>query len=282
MQSDMRRIFNGLMYREGVNSTAAIQTLPLHERILNYFRRIFGDKLKYILYILLWLMFCGYALLIQRTEYEIWNYHETINNNNNTTSIPGDNTQPILPPGDVTTTKTKAKSSRLDASWIAFGIIMITWCILLLVLRYIRYVNASVMQRRQQDQLRFIDQLRRTDMPGLATRLRLALMQRDFNGDDYEILQELDDLRSPTRSHGANELHIHRLPLQTLSAADFQVQEGEAPLGNCNICLGPYEIGDEVRTILCMHKFHKDCIDPWLRTKNICPICKYQAAETNN
>jgi len=42
----------------------------------------------------------------------------------------------------------------------------------------------------------------------------------------------------------------------------------------CAVCLAPYEKGDQVRTILCMHAFHVECIDPWLREHSTCPICK--------
>jgi hypothetical protein len=40
------------------------------------------------------------------------------------------------------------------------------------------------------------------------------------------------------------------------------------------VCLAPYEAGDRVRTILCLHSYHADCIDPWLRLHGDCPICK--------
>ena len=45
----------------------------------------------------------------------------------------------------------------------------------------------------------------------------------------------------------------------------------------CPICLEPYRMGDQVRTVPCFHSFHTECIDPWLRQQAICPICKYTA-----
>jgi E3 ubiquitin-protein ligase DOA10 len=44
---------------------------------------------------------------------------------------------------------------------------------------------------------------------------------------------------------------------------------------NCSICLASYDIGDNIRTIPCLHYFHKDCIDTWLKSNSACPICKY-------
>ncbi|CAO3569083.1 unnamed protein product [Mortierella alpina] len=57
--------------------------------------------------------------------------------------------------------------------------------------------------------------------------------------------------------------------------------EKELPFANanaqtmCAICLGEYEVGDQVRTLPCYHQYHLACIDPWLLTvASFCPICK--------
>ena len=42
----------------------------------------------------------------------------------------------------------------------------------------------------------------------------------------------------------------------------------------CTICLSTFEEGQSIRTIMCLHQFHKDCIDPWLKKEGTCPICK--------
>lgn len=41
------------------------------------------------------------------------------------------------------------------------------------------------------------------------------------------------------------------------------------------MCLGKVEEGEVVKRLpLCLHLFHKECIDPWLRKNATCPICR--------
>ncbi|KZO95511.1 hypothetical protein CALVIDRAFT_515779 [Calocera viscosa TUFC12733] len=56
-------------------------------------------------------------------------------------------------------------------------------------------------------------------------------------------------------------------------------QSSDPSLGHetCPICLTPFEEGDEVRVLPCngQHRFHKDCVDPWLlQLATSCPLCR--------
>ncbi len=41
----------------------------------------------------------------------------------------------------------------------------------------------------------------------------------------------------------------------------------------CSICLGWYEQGDELRILPCLHHFHRECADHWLKITATCPLC---------
>lgn len=43
----------------------------------------------------------------------------------------------------------------------------------------------------------------------------------------------------------------------------------------CNICLVPFQDGDNLKILQCLHTFHSKCIGEWLSRKSICPECNF-------
>lgn len=46
----------------------------------------------------------------------------------------------------------------------------------------------------------------------------------------------------------------------------------------CAICQCDFENDEEVRILVCLHRFHKECADAWLKKKDWCPLCRNNCA----
>jgi len=67
----------------------------------------------------------------------------------------------------------------------------------------------------------------------------------------------------------ATMAQIETLEKRTFTAGDYE--EADA---NCCICLSDYAPGAELRVLPCRHHFHTTCVDQWLQTSAVCPLCK--------
>lgn len=107
---------------------------------------------------------------------------------------------------------------------------------------------ASNSGRVNQMLARLVQMGRVSDAAALRSRLRLAMINRDFDGNDYEMLQSLDD-QNP--HDGATEAEINRLPIHVLTRANIDNGLSDASK-SCSICLAPYEVGDTIKTVICL------------------------------
>lgn len=60
--------------------------------------------------------------------------------------------------------------------------------------------------------------------------------------------------------------------IATLPIIKFDESSREK-LSECVICMGDYELGDELRYLPCLHTYHRVCIDDWLMRSLMCPSC---------
>lgn len=98
-------------------------------------------------------------------------------------------------------------------------------------------------------------------------------MRLDIDGMSYEELLALGE-RIGNVSTGLSEETVSSCMVETVHHSCQQIQDE----GKCAICLEEYEDNDKFGRLKCGHDYHVCCISHWLKTKNICPICREPAS----
>jgi len=91
-----------------------------------------------------------------------------------------------------------------------------------------------------------------------------------FHGDMEELLAHFQRRHEDSGKPPAAKKDIDALPTQILTKEAAELCADQ----NCAVCQDCYKEGEEICTLGCNHKFHKDCIHPWLDLHNSCPLCR--------
>ncbi|KAG7454503.1 hypothetical protein MATL_G00260340 [Megalops atlanticus] len=91
----------------------------------------------------------------------------------------------------------------------------------------------------------------------------------DSQGNNYEALLAFEESQGSAMAKNClSQREIQRLPTKAFNPA-YSAGKTE-----CQICFSNYTEGEELRMLPCLHDYHVQCIDRWLKESATCPICR--------
>ncbi|KAK6931200.1 Zinc finger, RING-type [Dillenia turbinata] len=113
-----------------------------------------------------------------------------------------------------------------------------------------------------------------SDLPDVGSQyLALSVLiieDSHYTCNEREYAEYLS-LREQER-HNCGMVPARESTIEALDTAIFNLEEG----GSCTVCLKDFQDGDKVKVMPCLHYYHCECIENWLKISHYCPICRYE------
>ncbi|KAL2935395.1 E3 ubiquitin-protein ligase RING1 [Bienertia sinuspersici] len=94
-----------------------------------------------------------------------------------------------------------------------------------------------------------------------------------FNAAEYELMfgQFAESESAFSGRPPASKTVVEKLPTVITTEEDVLNEKSL-----CAVCKDQIEVGKEGKLLPCSHRYHGDCIIPWLGIRNTCPVCRFE------
>jgi len=102
-----------------------------------------------------------------------------------------------------------------------------------------------------------------------------VVMEKAEGESSSMAAQHDDHMESDSMVLQDNEGNLTVMEQSGESKVMYTIPHAQLIIPTCAVCLEDFEPGDLLRELPCGHRYHTDCIDPWLTEKSsACPMCK--------
>jgi len=122
------------------------------------------------------------------------------------------------------------------------------------------------------------------DMPHIGNRGRRLIIPMGMMGDmggnmmgQNDLNELIERMLHHTRENPTDAAIVSELPETKID----DINKLDNDKKNCVICMEDFKNGDVTTNLPCLHMFHTNCIQSWLKTQNTCPICKFKLTQAN-
>ncbi|CAO2818424.1 unnamed protein product [Amaranthus hypochondriacus] len=103
----------------------------------------------------------------------------------------------------------------------------------------------------------------------------------DFLGDPDDILNATEHELMFGQFGESENAHVGHPPaskyvVENLPSVVTTKEDVVDEKALCAVCKDQIEVGEVGKQLPCSHRYHGDCIVPWLRIRNTCPVCRYE------
>ncbi|KAF9605067.1 hypothetical protein IFM89_013737 [Coptis chinensis] len=110
------------------------------------------------------------------------------------------------------------------------------------------------------------------DETALLARKRLEEKLRSFSAPS-RFSKRLPSKGEKSFSHLTHVKETHT-STRRQGKQSFQLDRKNSQREVCSICLEDFQAEQQIMNLPCCHKYHSDCLLPWLTTNSHCPYCR--------